>query len=165
MGKTIRIRRLAVITGCLLVLAVGVAWYGGLFSALLPEATGNSIMVIVPYRYGGTWVFDDPAAGLVREAFVGGVPEMIDALVAGIPDADKGFRLTFSAQPFPGYQKKLTWVRGNNTGNWYRTDDPPSGVVVSRVVQVLPQGASGALREGGPEGIRKRVGNNLQVWL
>ena len=82
-------------------------------------------MVIAPYRYSGTWVFDDPAVGLVREPFVGGVPEMIDTLVAGIPDADKGFRLTFSARPFPGYQKKLTWVRGDNTGNWYRTDDPP----------------------------------------
>ena len=75
--------------------------------------------------YGGTWVFDDPAVGLVREPFVGGVPEMIDQLVAGIADADKGFRLLFSAREFPGYQKKMTWVRGDSTGNWYRTDDPP----------------------------------------
>ena len=82
-------------------------------------------MVIAPYRYHGTWVFDDPATGLIREPFVAGVPEMIDKMVAGIPNADRGFRLTFSAQPFPGHQKKLTWLRGNSTGNWYRQDDPP----------------------------------------
>ena len=82
-------------------------------------------MVIAPYRYNGTWVFDDPKAGLVREPFVSGVPEMIDVLVADIPDADKGFRLTFSAREFPGYQKKLTWVRGDSTGNWYRLEKPP----------------------------------------
>ncbi|QDU57799.1 DUF6717 family protein [Aeoliella mucimassa] len=85
----------------------------------------NAIMVIAPYRYNGTWVFDDSRAGLVREPFVAGVPEMIDALVADIPDANKGFRLTFSAKPFPDYQKKLTWLRGDMEGNFYRLDDPP----------------------------------------
>ena len=45
--------------------------------------------------------------------------------VDDIADADQGFRLTFSASPFPGYQKQLTWVRGDATGNWYRTEDPP----------------------------------------
>ena len=54
-------------------------------------------MVILPYRYGGTWVFDDKSVGLVREPFVAGVPEMIDALTADIPKAEEGFRLTFSA--------------------------------------------------------------------
>jgi hypothetical protein len=39
----------------------------------------------------GTWVFDDEAAGLVREPFVGGVPAMIDELVSDIPDAESGF--------------------------------------------------------------------------
>ena len=82
-------------------------------------------MTINPYWSDdlATWVFDDPAAGLVREPFVGGVPEMIDTLVADIPNADQGFRLTFSATPFPGYQKKLTWLRGDSTGNWYRVED------------------------------------------
>ena len=50
---------------------------------------------------------------------------MIDALVAGIPNADKGFRLTFSSKPFPDFQKKLTWVRGDMDGNFYKIDDPP----------------------------------------
>jgi hypothetical protein len=88
-------------------------------------ASSNAILVIAPYRHAGTWVFDDPAAGLRREPFVAGVPEMIDVLVKGVPDAEKGFRLLFSAHPFPGHQKKLTWSRGDMGGNYYRLDDPP----------------------------------------
>jgi hypothetical protein len=102
----------------------GVAWYTNLLrrSAWPPQ---NSILVIAPYRYNGTWVFDDERAGLVREPFVAGVPEMIDVLVKDIPNAADGFRLTFAAQPFPGYQKKLTWLRGDMGGNYYQLDDPP----------------------------------------
>jgi hypothetical protein len=85
----------------------------------------NSIFVVAPYWYNGTWVFDDSATGLKREPFVGGTPEMINVLVKDIPDAKNGFRLTFSAQPFPGYQYKLTWLRGESTGNWYGIDNPP----------------------------------------
>jgi hypothetical protein len=87
--------------------------------------SANAIMVIAPYWYNGTWVFDDAAVGLRREPFVAGVPEMIDALVRDVPDAKQGFRLLFSANPFPGYQKKLTWLRGDPLGNYYRLDDPP----------------------------------------
>ena len=85
----------------------------------------NAIMVIAPYWYNGTWVFDDPAVGLKREPFVAGVPAMIDLLVKDIPDAKEGFRLTFSAKPFPGHQKKLTWLRGDSGGNFYKLNDPP----------------------------------------
>jgi hypothetical protein len=83
-------------------------------------------MVIVPYRYQGTWVFDDPSVGLLREPFVAGVPEMIDYLVTDIPNAQSGFRLLFSARPFPGHQKKLTWSRADEggDGNYYRLEDP-----------------------------------------
>jgi hypothetical protein len=90
-----------------------------------PTPSGNALMVIAPYRYQGTWVFDHEAVGLKREPFVAGVPEMIDALVKDIPDARDGFRLLFSANPFPGYQKKLTWLRSDSLGNDYRLDDPP----------------------------------------
>ena len=48
---------------------------------------GNAIMVIAPYWFEGTWVFDDPEVSLVREPFVSGVPEMINELVENIPDA------------------------------------------------------------------------------
>jgi hypothetical protein len=87
----------------------------------------NQIMVIAPWwlEEAGTWVFDDPETGLTREPFVEGVPEMIDHLVADIPGARRGFRLLFSAAPFPGYQQRLTRVREEFGGWWYATDDPP----------------------------------------
>ena len=52
----------------------------------------NILMVIVPYWYQGTWVFDDESVGLNKEPFVAGVPEMIDDLVKDIPNARGGFR-------------------------------------------------------------------------
>lgn len=82
--------------------------------------TGNQIMVIRPYRYHGTWVFDDERVGLEREPFVAGVPEMIDAFVGDIPDAERGFRLLFSGRAFPGYQLRLERVREEIEGYWYR---------------------------------------------
>ncbi len=79
----------------------------------------NAIGVIAPYQYEGMWVFDDPAVGLSREPFVSGIDMMIDRLVAEIPNAQKGFRLVFSAAPFPGYTVKLVWRREEYGGNWY----------------------------------------------
>lgn len=83
----------------------------------------NAIRVILPYRFGDTWVFDDPGVGLIREPFVAGIPTMIDDLVRDIPNADQGFRLTFSDVPFPGYQREVRWVREEAGGNWYQTVD------------------------------------------
>jgi hypothetical protein len=80
---------------------------------------GNHIHVIAPYRQASTWVFDDPAVGLKAEPFVSGIPQMIDALVQDIPQADRGFRLLFSAAPFPGYQVELTRLRSEHGGIWY----------------------------------------------
>ena len=85
----------------------------------------NAIRVIAPYRYEGTWVFDDPAVDLVREPFVAGVPEMIDALVDKIPDAECGFRLLFAELPFPGFQRELVHDREEIDGHWYKQTDPP----------------------------------------
>ena len=79
----------------------------------------NAISVIAPYKYEGMWVFDDPAVGLVREAFVAGIDVMLDKLTASIPNAEKGFRLIFSPAPFPGYTVKLEWRREEYDGNWY----------------------------------------------
>lgn len=59
----------------------------------------NSILVIFPYRYQGTWVFDDERVGLVQEPFIEGMPEMIDIFVQDIPNAAQGFKLLFSATP------------------------------------------------------------------
>ena len=83
----------------------------------------NEIMVIAPYWYQGTWVFDDESKGLDKEPFVSGVPEIIDRLVKDIPNARDGFKLLFSAAAFPGYQMELTKVRGEYDGFWYRDND------------------------------------------
>ena len=85
----------------------------------------NSIMVIFPYLHNGTWVFDDDSKGLDKEPFVEGVPEVLEQLLAAyeIKNADKGFRLIFSANPFPNYQLKVDWVREEFDGNWYKTAD------------------------------------------
>lgn len=77
-------------------------------------------MVIAPYWFEGTWVFDDERVGLDKEPFVAGIPEMINELVIDIPDAQNGFRLTFSATPFPGYQRELIKTREEYDGNWYQ---------------------------------------------
>jgi hypothetical protein len=111
-----------------LVLACGsgiAVWQIFIRSSLRGGVPANAIMVIAPYWYNGTWVFDDPAVGLKREPFVAGVPAMIDLLVQDIPNAKEGFRLTFSARAFPGHQKTLTWLRGDSGGNFYKLNDPP----------------------------------------
>jgi hypothetical protein len=83
---------------------------------------GNSIMVLQPYWHAGTWVFDEPSKGLDKEPFVCGIPEMINDMVRHIPNAKQGFRLLFSALPFPGHTHKLEWRREDcdgSRGNWY----------------------------------------------
>jgi len=79
----------------------------------------NSLGILAPYKYEGMWVFDDAAVGLAREPFVFGMDTMIDKLVASIPGAENGFRLIFSANPFPGYTVELEWRREEYGGNWY----------------------------------------------
>lgn len=86
----------------------------------------NQIFVIAPYWHAGTWVFDDPSRDLEQEPFVMGIPAMIDDLVQEIPNARTGFRLLFSAAPFPGYQRRVERVREEMDGNWYRADEPRS---------------------------------------
>lgn len=79
----------------------------------------NSIMVIHPYKFDGTWVFDDPKVGLVQEPFVAGADRLIDQMVADIPNADQGVTILFSAAPFPGCQHEFLRVREEHGGNWY----------------------------------------------
>ncbi len=86
------------------------------------EPTSNSLLVISPYRHAGTWVFDDYQHRLVQEPFVAGIPELIDKLVADIPNAHNGFRLTFSAKEFPEYDDRLIWKRKGSSGNWYYSE-------------------------------------------
>lgn len=83
----------------------------------------NALRVIHPYRYEGTWVFDDEVAGLVKEPFVSGADTVIDRMVAGIPGAESGFTLVFSDKPFPGHQAVFEWRREEYEGNWYYSAD------------------------------------------
>jgi hypothetical protein len=79
----------------------------------------NELIAIHPYKTRGMWVFDDPAVGLRQEPFVSGADAIIDQLVKDIPDAESGFTLVFSAQPFPGCQAEFEWRRQEFSGNWY----------------------------------------------
>ena len=79
----------------------------------------NSLFVIAPFWKNGTWVFNDEAHGLVEEPFVSGTDDIISACVKDIPDAESGFRLTFSATPFPEYHIKAERLEAEAGGHWY----------------------------------------------
>jgi hypothetical protein len=80
-------------------------------------------LTIYPYLLDGScWVFDDERAGLKEEAFVLGMSEMISKVVEAkaIPNAAKGFTLTFDRAPF-GHDVELLWLRPDEAiGNWYK---------------------------------------------
>jgi hypothetical protein len=79
----------------------------------------NAVSVIFPYRLEGVWVFDDASAGLVREPFISGADNILDVLTEHIPEAATGFKIIFSARPFPGYTARFVWTRAEYGGNWY----------------------------------------------
>jgi hypothetical protein len=92
---------------------------------LRTDVRDNVMKVIQPYRDKGTWVFDDAATGLRAEPFVNGMPEIIDRLVADIPDAAGGFRLTFSGEDFPDHEMVVDRAERYGRG-WYYVE-PRSG--------------------------------------
>lgn len=82
----------------------------------------HATLTLYPYWHDGCWVFDDDRTGLKEEAFVLGVTDMITRMVAskGIPEATRGFALTFAAEPFAGHDAELRWTRPDPLGgNWY----------------------------------------------
>ena len=79
----------------------------------------NSIFAIHPYKYEGMWVFDDARVGLTQEPFVAGADTMIDRMTEGLPGAERGVTIVFSADAFPGSQHELVWRREEGRGNWY----------------------------------------------
>lgn len=83
----------------------------------------NALFAIAPYKFEGLWVFDDPAKGLVKEPFVGGAEDIIEQWVNQMPNAENGFVAIFSAEAFPGYNLKLTWLRKELSGNVYRCEE------------------------------------------
>ena len=86
------------------------------------NAPANALLVLKPYQHAGSWVFDDMRLGLIKEPFIAGIPEMIDKMVEDVPNANQGFRLIFSATPFPNYEAKLVWTKKQNGGNWYHCE-------------------------------------------
>jgi Family of unknown function (DUF6717) len=83
----------------------------------------SGVLVLELYREDGIWMFDDSMTGLHREPFVGEINGMLDRISVHIPDAQRGFRLLFSVQPFKDHQLSFTWVRADPVeGNWYRAD-------------------------------------------
>ena len=85
----------------------------------------NAITVIYPYKHNELWVFDDADVALEKEPFIAGADTMIDrALQAkGIEDGEGGFRLLFSATPFPGSDFKFDWLREGDGGNYYHSKE------------------------------------------
>jgi len=76
-------------------------------------------LLLHPYYHFGHWVFDDPRVKLVKEPFVMGISEMIDQITFNVPNAVKGFDLTFSPEKFPEYQFYVLRTRYECGGNWY----------------------------------------------
>lgn len=79
----------------------------------------NEIQILMPYAFAGGWVFDDEATDLVREAFVCGMDTILTEMSEHIPNAASGFRLTFSAIPFPNHTHSFEWQRAEAGGNVY----------------------------------------------
>lgn len=91
----------------------------------------NSIFVIKPYK-GITWVFDDPARGLLAEPFVMGMDTIIDQVVKAktIPGAADGFMLMFSANKLPINTVVLGREESDGGGTWYQVlETNPSNMV------------------------------------
>jgi len=86
-----------------------------------------AVLTLYPYLIDRScWVFDDERTGLQEEAFVLGATDMISAIVEAkaIPDAERGFALTFSGEAFDGHDVRLAWQRADpsGSGNWYAGD-------------------------------------------
>jgi hypothetical protein len=82
-------------------------------------------LTLYPYLLRDTRVFDDERTHLHEEAFVLGATEALSKLVEikEIPEASRGFSLTFSGDGFDGHDAKLEWLRADpsGSGNWYST--------------------------------------------
>jgi hypothetical protein len=79
----------------------------------------NAMNVIFPYKMGGIWMFDDDKRELAREPFVGAANTFFDKITEHIPNADIGFRLLFSSNPFPGASFIFEWKDKEFDGYWY----------------------------------------------
>ncbi len=77
---------------------------------------------INPYRWDGIWVFDDERVGIEKEPFLFVAEELINLMVADIPDAEAGFRLRFASARFQGAAYEFVRGRAEAVGFWYRSE-------------------------------------------
>jgi hypothetical protein len=84
----------------------------------------NALIAIHPYFYSGLWVFDDQQAGLVKEPFVSGMPEIIEHFIEEkqISNAKEGFTILFAGTPFPDSDICLTKIGVEYGGTWYEVN-------------------------------------------
>lgn len=91
--------------------------------------TTNAMQEIYPYWTGATWAFDDDRVGLVAEPFVLGadmmITEVLHAKGANMSQVNQGFRLQFSANPFPQTDITIRFDREDSGGAWYTVTDSP----------------------------------------
>jgi hypothetical protein len=84
------------------------------------------VLTLYPYLLNRScWVFDDERTGLKEEAFVAGMSEMISRMVGikRLPNAARGFALSFADRPFAGHDVEIRWLRAESGGgNWYAGD-------------------------------------------
>ena len=85
------------------------------------------------YRHNGCWVFDDENFGLVAEAFVLGISEILTDMIVkkfGENLYDKGCYVTFAGRDFPQYDGMITRDKNPDGtwnedmgGNWYHHEE------------------------------------------
>ena len=68
-----------------------------------------------------------------------GIPEMIDSIVANIPNAEKWVSALFASAPFPGYQVELEKAREEYEGVWYRWDNNGEGWLCPALFLYFPE--------------------------
>jgi hypothetical protein len=109
----------------------------------------NVIHVIVPYRHASTWVFDDPRVGLAQEPFVSGIPEMIDSIVAKIPNAEKGVSDLVCFTTVPWLPSRAGEGPGRIRGRVVSVGRQRGGLALSGTLSVFSRSAHSTLRQSG----------------
>ena len=82
----------------------------------------DSVHTVKPYRWGDTWVFDDPAKGLrAAPILVAGRDTIAKVLDQVVSRSAPRLLMTFSDTEFPwaGHRLTLYWTSENNQGQWY----------------------------------------------
>ncbi len=88
----------------------------------------NALLVIHPYYYKESWVFDDEEKGLVKEPFVAGADDFIEYILSKMGKltvGKKGFTLLFSQMPFMGQQHVLSYQKKAFGGSLYTVISDP----------------------------------------